>query len=72
MKHRLVLFILAMFSGNGVAQSQSLKSDPVLAQEKTIAAQVQGRAHIRGFKLKTKAPKIRQENFKCRVKSRLS
>ena len=59
MKLRLIFFILVMFSGNGVAQSQSLKSDPVLAQEKAIAAQVEGRAHIRGFELKTKTPEIR-------------
>ena len=61
MKQGLVFFfILVTFSGNGVAAShQPLKSDPVLAQEKAIAAQVEDRARIHGFELKAKAPKIR-------------
>jgi len=61
MKQGLVFFfILVTFSGNGVAAShQPLKSDPVLAQEKAIAAQVEGRAQIHGFELIAKAPKIR-------------
>jgi hypothetical protein len=59
MTSALVTLILVMFASSGVGQSPSLKTDPVLAQEKAIAAQVEGRAHIRGFKLKTKVPEIR-------------
>ena len=53
------MLVFVAFSGSGAAQTQSASTDPVLTQEKAIAAQVEGRAGIRGFELKTKAPEIR-------------
>jgi hypothetical protein len=53
------MLVFVTFSGSGAAQTQSAPIDPVLAQEKAIAAQVEGRARIRGFELKTKVPEIR-------------
>ncbi len=51
--------LLLTLSGSIAAQTQSASMDPVLAQENAIAAQVEGRALIRGFELKTKVPEIR-------------
>lgn len=55
----LAPLILITFSLNRLAQSQSLTTDPVLAQEKAVAAKVESHAHIRGFELKTNVPEIR-------------
>ncbi len=53
----LATLTLAMFSISGIAQS--LKANPVLVQERSIAAKVEARAHIRGIDLKKNAPEIR-------------
>ena len=52
--------ILVVISSKGIAQPQELaQRDPVLVQEKAIAGEVQGRAHIDNFDLQTNVPEIR-------------
>jgi hypothetical protein len=58
-KRYCTALILVLISGNGIAQPPSAQRDPVLEQEKAIAAKVEGRAHIRHFDLKSKAPEVR-------------
>jgi hypothetical protein len=54
-----IALVLAWVSGNGFAQTPLATPDPVLRQEKTIAAQVEERARIRNFDLQTTVPEIR-------------
>ena len=58
-RHWTALVVLALISGKGIAQPPLAPRDPVLDQEKAIAAQVEDRAHIRHFDLRTRVPKIR-------------
>jgi hypothetical protein len=58
-KRACTALILALISGNGIAQSPLAPYDPVLDQEKVIAAKVESRAHIRNFDLQANVPEIR-------------
>ncbi len=59
MKRYRIALILALASGDGIAQTSLGERDPVLDQEKAIAAQVQERARIRNFDLQSKIPEVR-------------
>jgi hypothetical protein len=50
---------LFLISGDGIAQSPLALHDPVLDQEKIIAAKVESRAHIHNFDLQANVPEIR-------------
>jgi hypothetical protein len=50
---------LILISANGIAQLSATQRDPVLDQEKAIAAKVEAHSHIGNFDLHTKTPEIR-------------
>lgn len=58
-KRHCTALVLALISGNGIAQPTLAPRDRVLDQEMAIAAQVEKRARIRNFDLQTKVPEIR-------------
>ena len=59
MKRHWPVLIFVLISGYGIAQSPLAQRDPVLDQEKAIAARVEARSLIKNFELKTKVPEIR-------------
>ena len=50
-KRHCTALILTLISGDEIAATTSAQRNPVLDQEKAIAANVEGRAHIRNFDL---------------------
>ena len=59
MKSPWATLTLVIISNAAIAQSQVLQRDPVLAQERAIAANVERHARIQGFKLQSKVPEVR-------------
>jgi hypothetical protein len=59
MKRYWPVLIVVLIFGYGVAQSPLAQCDPVLDQERAIAARVEARSLIKNFELQTKAPEIR-------------
>ncbi len=58
MTRRWPIIMFLAIAVTGVAHSAVARRDPILDQEKTLAAKVEARSHIDGFDL-TKAPEIR-------------
>ena len=59
MRRAVFLLVLGLAATDGHAQSPSSQSNPVFVEEQALAAKVEARTHIKGFDLKTKAPKVR-------------
>ncbi len=59
MKRHCIALTLVLISGNAIAQLPLAQRDPILDQERAIAAKVEGRSHIRNFDLQKKVPEIR-------------